>query len=94
MRLAVVIKFAQGNSDLSREIHQRYDESRDGNKEENGNASLVLDVKERTHKADDDDNADRDASHDGPEDRTIDHGGAPSKTRQVRLEPAPRLILI
>src|ERR1044072_489352 len=90
----MVIEFAERNTDLTREIHQRHDEGGDGNNEKDGDASLVLNLKKRTHKTDDDHYAYRDTSHEGPEDRAIYHRGASDETWKVRLEPASRLIVI
>lgn len=54
----------------------------------------MLDLEERTYEADNDYDAYRDTSHDGPEDRAIDHGSASNKARRVCLEPASNLIVI
>ena len=54
----------------------------------------MLDLEKRTYEADDYYNAYRDTSHDGPEDRAIDHGSASNKARRVRLEAASNLIVI
>lgn len=58
-----MVEFAQGNSNLSREINQRHGEGGNRDNEEDGDAALVLHLKECAHKRHDDQNADRDACY-------------------------------
>src|SRR6185436_20637845 len=81
-----MVKFTQRNSYLTGKIDKRYDEGAEGNDEEDGNPSLVLNLKKGAYEGNDHHQRYRDAADYGPEDGPVDHGRTPHQTRKICLE--------
>jgi hypothetical protein len=88
-----MIELAQCDSHLAGKINKRCSERTKGNHEQDGHPALVLNLKKRACKRDDDKNRYRNSADHGPEDCPVRHGRTSHQTWQVSLQPASHIVV-